>query len=128
MKALVAPSATLKQNATHAEEISPAKSIAVKYFLSSSAAAVAETGKTNSVFSRFSFFLAVECYIHFFLVTYPLDIIKTRLQIQGELLKQEPVHVAQSNRIPHGMFGIAVNIGIFVLFLDFENIKALISI
>jgi solute carrier family 25 uncoupling protein 27 len=41
-------------------------------------------------------------------VTYPLDIIKTRLQIQGELIKHDAT--INTKKLPHGMFGIAVNI------------------
>ncbi len=45
MKALAAPSQLTAPLGNKREEMSEHKSIAVKYFLSSSAAAVAETGK-----------------------------------------------------------------------------------
>ena len=61
------------------------QALLIRYLLSSAAASVAET------------------------VTYPLDIVKTRLQIQNELNNQHTsTKAAKTNR---GMFGIAVHIG-----------------
>lgn len=42
-------------------------------------------------------------------VTYPLDMIKTRLQIQDELMKKDKN--LKDKNLPRGMFGIGINIG-----------------
>ena len=63
------------------------KSMLARYFLSSTAAAIAET------------------------VTYPLDIVKTRLQLQGEMLKNDSAHKTKAD----GMFKTAINMGIFLI-------------
>ncbi len=55
-------------------------------------------------------------------VTYPLDITKTRLQIQGELEKHNP------NRKHYGMFRTALNIGKLKFFIkDYTKAKKVSS-
>lgn len=80
---------TFSDERQHKESSSSIKSLSVKYALSSLASAVAE------------------------IVTYPLDIVKTRLQIQGELVRRDLIIKGSTNpnHISHGMFSIGFNIG-----------------
>jgi hypothetical protein len=92
------------------------KSIAIRFVLSSAAATVAETG---SILNLICFFILYLNFIFdaFNLVTYPLDILKTRLQIQNELQK---VKHLDNSKLPHGMFGMAMNmsnLSYFILFI-----------
>ena len=61
-----------------------------KYFLSCAAAGVAET------------------------VTYPLDIIKTRLQLQNELNIKSNINTITIRPTQNGMFQIAINLGLYM--------------
>lgn len=46
------------------------------------------------------------------LVTYPLDIIKTRLQIQGEQIQvKNELALKNAKLLKYGMFGTAMNMG-----------------
>lgn len=84
------------------------KSLSIKYALSSLASAVAETGNFSIRLIYFLFSIIKILIACFNLVTYPLDIVKTRLQIQDELIRKD-IHA--SNRVSHGMFGVGLNIG-----------------
>lgn len=95
---------TISVQPGHIRDLTRLQSFLWKYSLSFVAASCAEFGKLTVMALYDEFFLTI-----IFLVTYPLDLTKTRLQIQGELASEKFNHAVKHGP-RKGMVRIALGI------------------